>query len=219
VVRNGIRRYEVDRRAARVSLLSATGARSDDLLIAMVGRLHPGKGQLALVEICAELGERVPGIHLVFVGAPDQYEPGYEEELKARIAELGLGNRVSFLGYRDDAVEITAGSDLLAMPSTVDPTSGWREGLPLAPLEAMAVGTPVVGYAEPGIVEAVGDCGELVASGERERLREAIARLALERDARERMRACGSERVLDFELPVAARRMQDAYLAVEAGER
>jgi glycosyltransferase involved in cell wall biosynthesis len=179
----------------------------------MVGRLHPAKGQLTLLQACRDLGDRLPGMRVVFAGAADPYEPAYEGELTSRAAELGLSGRVAFLGYRDDAVELTAGFDALAMPSTPDPVSGWREGLPLAPLEAMAVGTPVVGYDEPGIAEALGHCGELVPGGDSDAFREAIARLLTDAELRERLAACGRERVREFELGEAARRMQGAYAA------
>jgi glycosyltransferase involved in cell wall biosynthesis len=214
VVRNGIPEYAIDRDAARQSLRRMLGTASDSRLIGMVGRLHPGKGQLTLVEICDELRDRLPRLELVLAGAPDQFEPGYEELLAAKVKELGLEGRVSFLGYRDDVVEIIAGCDLLAMPSMRDPTSGWREGFPLAPLESMAVGTPVIGYAEPGIAEVVGSCGELVATGDRAALREAIARLIEDEGERERLGKCGLARVRRFGIGEATSRMEETYRMV-----
>ena len=218
VVHNGIPPYEVDRESARERLLEETGAAPDSALVGMVGRIHPSKGHLALVEICAELRDRLPAMHVVIGGAADQFEPDYEHEVRKRAAELGVADRVSLLGYRDDAVQITAGCDLLAMPSTPDPSSGWREGFPLAPMEAMAVGTPVAAYAEPGIAEVLGSCGELVPTGDREALREAIARLLEDPAEGERLRACGRERIREFRLPEAARRMERVYAEV-AGAR
>ncbi len=115
--------------------------------------------------------------------------------------ELGLDGCVSFLGQRDDAVEIIAGCDVLATPSMPDPASGWREGAPLSPMEAMAVGTPVAGYSEPGLVEVLGGCAELVPTGDRERLRGAIGELLQDGERRARLSGCGLERSQRFVSP------------------
>jgi glycosyltransferase involved in cell wall biosynthesis len=214
VVRNGIPQHAVDRQRARESVRRTVRVTPDATLISMVGRIHPAKGQLELVNLVGDLRSGLPGVHLLLIGEPDPHVPGYAKQLVERISELRLEDSVSLLGYRPDAVELLAGCDLLAMPSTRDRSSGWREGLPLAPLEAMAVGTPVVGYAEPGIVEAVGQCAELVSTGDVSGLREAIARVIQDSDLRIKLRNCGFERVREFALPDAAGRMKQAYLAV-----
>jgi glycosyltransferase involved in cell wall biosynthesis len=214
VVPNGIPRHEVERGAARQALLESLQAGSASKVVGMVGRLHPGKNQLELVEIAHELRERLAELRLVFVGAADPHEPAYEQRVRARVQELGLGGCVTFLGQRSDAVRITAGCDVLATPSVPDPVSGWREGAPLSPLEAMAVGTPVAGYAEPGLREVLGQCAELVPTGDRRRLLEALRTLLESEEARERLRACGLQRIRRYELPEAAERMQEAYVAV-----
>ncbi len=219
IIPNAIPRYEVDRREAREALLGMVGAGPNSLLVGQVARLHPGKGQLELVEIAPELRRAVPGLRVVFVGAADPYEPAYEEVVRARVGQLGLKDCVTFLGHRDDAVQITAGCDVLAIPSLPDPVSGWREGFPLSPLEAMAVGTPVAGYAEPAIVEELGPCGELVATGDREGLRETIRELLTDEAKRERLRECGYRRVRDYELPKTVGRLKDAFLGVAADAR
>jgi glycosyltransferase involved in cell wall biosynthesis len=211
VVHNGISVPDVDRGAARALMLELTGAPADGLIVGIVGRLHPGKGQMALVEICAELRERLPDMRVAIAGAPDQFEPGYADELRARIAELGLEGRVAMLGFRDDPLTIVAGCDLLAMPSTPDPLSGWREGFPLAPLEAMAAGTPVAAYDEPGIAEVVGDCAELVPTGDQGALRDTLANLLGDGERRAELAACGRRRVERFSIEAAAEGMMRAY--------
>jgi glycosyltransferase involved in cell wall biosynthesis len=216
IVHNAIPRYEVDREDAREELVRELGAPPDSPVVGQVGRLAPGKGQLELVEIAPQLRERFPDLRLVFVGDPDPHQPDYAEELRGRVEELALADSVTFLGHRDDAVRITAGLDLLAIPSLPDPVSGWREGFPFAPLEAMAVGTPVAGYAEPAIVEELGPCAALVPPGNRAELRAAIEELIASSGTRERLRGCGTERIRRFELPEAAARMKEIFAAVAA---
>jgi glycosyltransferase involved in cell wall biosynthesis len=217
VVPNGIPVYSIDRAKSRELVLRATDADMQGPLIGMVGRLHPRKGQLELVEIGHELLERLPCLHLLLAGASDPYEPDFLPLIEQRVRELAMEPHVTLLGFRPDAVELIAGCDLLAMPSTQDPSSGWREGFPLAPLEAMSVGTPVVGYAEPGIAEVTGGCAELVRPGDREGLRDAIARVAGDASVRNRMSACGRERASGYELSHAAQRMREIYASVAEG--
>ncbi len=70
--------------------------------------------------------------------------------LEAQVAALGLRDRVRFLGYRSDVPELLAACDVFVLPSLY-------EGLPLALLEAMASGVPVVATAIGGVDEAVQD--------------------------------------------------------------
>lgn len=214
VVRNGIPPQRVDRIAARRTLRGVIGAPEDAPVVGQVGRLHPGKGQLELVEIIAVLRDRLPGLWAVVVGDPDPYEPAYAQRVRDRVRTLGLEDRVALLGHREDAVDLIAGLDVLAMPSRPDPASGWREGLPLTPLEAMAVGTPVAGYAEPGIVEAVGSCGALVATGDRPALERVLLGVLEDAAERERLRVCGGERIGAYTLDAAAGSMAEAYVSV-----
>jgi glycosyltransferase involved in cell wall biosynthesis len=70
----------------------------------------------------------------------------------AQVTELGLGERVRLLGVRDDVPRLLAACDLSTL------ASDW-EGLPVAVLESMAAGRPVVATAVDGVAEAVGHGG------------------------------------------------------------
>jgi glycosyltransferase involved in cell wall biosynthesis len=119
-----------DRARKRTELGASRGER----LLCTVGRLEPSKGQRFLVHALAELHsrEQEPLIRLVLVGA------GPEENALRRLAEeVGLAERVTLLGARDDVAEVVAASDLFVQPSL-------NEGLSQALLEAMALGVPAV---------------------------------------------------------------------------
>jgi glycosyltransferase involved in cell wall biosynthesis len=116
---------------------------ADRLRIACVGRLIGNKGPQHLLEAVPALLGVAPEAEVVFVGDGPMLET-----LQARTAELGLEENVTFLGSRDDVPEILRDSDVFVRPSLT-------EGMPLAVLEAMACGLPV-------IATAVGGTGEVI---------------------------------------------------------
>lgn len=120
-------------------------------LIAVIGLLNAAKGQDLALEALAEPG--LEHCSLLLVGHGELEQP-----LRERARELGLAERVRFLGFRRDVAALLATVDLLLLPSR------W-EGLPYVVLEALAAGKPVV--ATP-------------VAGARELLREGVGFLARE---------------------------------------
>ncbi len=120
-----------------------------------VGTIGARKNQALLVTAMAAL----PHIAAVFIGDGDA------QPLQALAEALGVSARVHLLGYRADASRYLPLADALVLPSL-------NEGLPLAVLEALRAGVPVVGSAIPEIAEAVEDgrTGILFASGDAEGL-------------------------------------------------
>ena len=85
---------------------------------------------------------------------------GYKDEdigplLKQQVEQLGISERVKFLGERRDIPDLLAASDIYILPSRA-------EGMPLAIMEAMAKGLPVIASAVSGIPEELGDTGQLL---------------------------------------------------------
>jgi glycosyltransferase involved in cell wall biosynthesis len=117
-------------------------------VVLTVARLDLHKGHRYLLEAVA----RVPDALFVLAGDGREHEA-----LKRQASDLGVADRVVFLGYRDDIPELLANCDVFVLPSLV-------EGLPLAVLEAMASGRPIVATAIGGTAEAVidGETGLLV---------------------------------------------------------
>lgn len=214
VVPNGLPDYEIDADAARGRLRELVGAGAGTPVVLQVGHLHPGKGQLELVEAVPEVLRALPEARIAFVGADNRYEPEYGERLRARADELGVSRALTFLGHRDDAVELIAGADALAVPSVPHAASGWREGFGLVAAEAMAVGTPVVAYAEDALVEVLGDCGEIVPVGDRAALGRALVRLLSDATLSDALRRCGRARARRFRLPEAAAAVAALYREV-----
>ncbi len=115
-----------------------------------LARLHPKKGLNLLLQAWAALGDLVKNWELVVAG-PD--EGGHEAEVRQWVQEMGLEQAVSFTGPVSGEAKYTliASADLFVLTS-------YSEGLPMAPLEAMAAGVPVL-VTEPCNLPEVRDYG------------------------------------------------------------
>ena len=106
----------------------------EEFVILSVGELNENKNHMLVLQALACLKEQglFDGIRYLLCGRGTS-----EEQLKAEAERWGLSESVSFLGYRLDIPEICKASDLFLFMSL-------REGLPVALMEAMASGLPVV---------------------------------------------------------------------------
>jgi glycosyltransferase involved in cell wall biosynthesis len=135
-----------DKPAAKAKL----GAPSDRPLLLMMANLATHKGQETAIRAVRLLNDRGRNVQLWLAGADRSGDGHFEAKLQALIAELGIGDRVTLLGFRKDGPELLTAADILLLPST-------SEGLPLTLLEAQASGTPVIAAPTAGIPEIVED--------------------------------------------------------------
>lgn len=139
--------------------------------IGIVGRIRPEKGTDCFVEaMCRVLNHR-PGYTGVIVGRAMQSDLLFEKQLKCRLKEAGLQDRVTFLGEqsRERLPHIMRSLSLLV-------ASPRYEGYGMTPLEAMASGVPVVAT-DTGVYRQIIDDGRngyVVAIGDVEGLSQAI---------------------------------------------
>ena len=159
--------------------------RERPLRIVGVGRLVEKKGFVDLIEACAILADEGRRFTCRIVGAGEQ-----EVELRARIAGLGLEDRVELLGPRpqSELVRLVQGAAVLAAPCVVG-ADGNRDGLPTVLLEAMALGTPCVSTDVTGIPEVIRDreTGLMIPQRDPAALAGSIGRLLEEPDLRVRL--------------------------------
>ena len=212
VVHNGLAELAVSSNRAR--LLDLLGSSPKDV-VSLVARIDPTKGHRELLAILPDLLDARPGLHVAFIGAEHFPHLEFAEELRAEIAARGLEHAASFLGFQENAFELIASSDLVAIPSTIGERGLGREGFPYVGLEAMAAGTPVVAYAHGGLPEMLGECGRLVPPGDRDALRDAILELLADEELYRRTVECGLERVqehftLDGMVEAMRRRYREA---------
>jgi glycosyltransferase involved in cell wall biosynthesis len=159
------------------------------LLALTVGRLHEQKGIDVLLQSAALWPSDAPPICFLIIGDGDD-----RDDLERRATELKLGDRVRFVGWRDDVPYVLPCADLFVLPTR------W-EGLPFVLLEAMAAGVPVVSTRVSGVPEAVGNCGRLVEPEDPRALCDAVLGLAGQPEKRAELSAAALQRVrTQFEL-------------------
>ena len=215
VAYNGLDPQTVEESRGRAVVAELVGG--DGPVVVLVGRLHPVKGHVELVEAAPAILERNPQVRFLFVGGADPNTPEHEALVRRRVEELELADRVTFAGHRDDIPEIATGADVAVMPSVRLSARQGREGFPLVGLEMMAAGTPVVAYADGGVPELLGDCGVLVTPGDRHGLASAIVDLLADRDRYADLASCGRNRVRDhFTFDSVVATMEGHYRDVAA---
>ncbi len=173
-----LRRVEV---TAPPGLREQIGAGEDRPLVLTPARLDAQKGHRFLFEAIAQ----VPDAVFVLAGEGPEREP-----LEALAAQLGIGERVRFLGRREDVPQLLAACDVFALPSLY-------EGSSLAVLEAMAAGAPVVSSAIGGTDELIedGSSGLLVPPGDAAALAAALRRVLGDPELRKDLATRARERV------------------------
>lgn len=175
-----------------------------------VGRLERVKGAAVLAEAVPLVLRRIPEARFVFAGGDRTTVRGTSQrlEIERRLEEANGRANVQFLGAVDDSVLAAAyrDADICVVPSLL------YESFSYTCAEGMAAGKPVVASRIGGIPETVEDgvAGILVTPGSAGELAEAIVRLALDSDLRERMGAAGRERVArEFDpIKIAQRNIQ-----------
>jgi glycosyltransferase involved in cell wall biosynthesis len=176
VVHNGVREPQGD-------VVPAPEAGTTHLVV--VGRLATRKGQDLAIRAAAVVVQAGHDVHLTLVG--DSY-PGYEdvsEGYRALAVELGLEQRVSFVGFTDPHPYVRA-ADVVLVPSRVEPFG-------LVAVEGMLHGRPVVAAAVGGLPEIIDDgrTGLLVRPEDPSALASAILRLLDDPGAARRLATAG----------------------------
>lgn len=179
----------IDDARARWQLRDALGLPPDRPVVACACRAAPEKGVAVLLDAFDLLWQAWHGAGrpvLVYLGdGPDM------PRLRERRERLAAKQDVLLAGYREDAPSLVAGADVCVMPSL------WHDALPLAVMQPMALGRPVVASAVGGIPEMIadGESGVLVPPGDAPALAAALRRLLAEPALAARLGACARERV------------------------
>jgi adenylyl-sulfate kinase len=174
--------------------------------ISYVARMNdPAKNHRGFLRTAARLASRFPSIEIVLVG-DGPLRSGLEEPSR----QLGLGDRIRFLGERRDMAAILASVDISVLFS-------FSESMPNVILEAMAAGVPVVASRVGGAPEVIRDreTGILVKSGDEEELARAIGTLVEQPSLRLEYGRRGRQLAQDnFRMERVSRRYEELYTSV-----
>ena len=205
VVEHGIDLAAVRATADRAGVRHELAIDDRDVLIVCVANLRPEKSLDDLVAAAAiALGEE-PLLRYLLVG-----QGPLAADVDRWIDDAGIGDRVTALGYRDDATRIISAGDALTLSST-------HEGLPVAVMEALALGVPIVATAAGGVPGAAGGAGLISAVGDVDALARNHVAIARDPQRRADLAAAAREEATRFELTRAISEIEAIYAAAMAG--
>lgn len=199
VIENGID-VELYRKADPVRR-SAINCQDEDYILTMVGRFTDAKDQKTIIKSLSLLPDNVK---LVLVG------DGPLKEIMCQYAhEIGVGDRVIFLGLRNDVPSILKASDVVVM------SSHW-EGFGLAAVEGMACSKPVIASNVPGLREVVENTGLLFDKGDAETLSQLVLSLKNDADFCDKIASRCFERAQQYDIDIVAKRYGQFYKQITA---
>lgn len=171
----------------------------DDQVGVVVATFKRQKGHQFLIEAASKLVNKFPNLHILFVGDGE-----LREQLIEQTHTLDIDNHIHFLGTRSDVPSILAASDLFILPSL------W-EGLPMALIEAMASGLPVVATDVSGTTQVMedGKTGILVQPGQSNKLELAVGKILSDPETAKKM---GEASRLRVEKLFSAQKQANEYL-------
>jgi glycosyltransferase involved in cell wall biosynthesis len=192
-----------DRPGVRAEL----GIPTDAIVFGTVANLRAQKDYPNLLAAAALLRDRGVPVRIVTVG-----QGPLEDEIRAEHRRLGLDGVVDLLGERADAVRVMSACDGFVLASN-------NEGLPVALMEAVALGLPVVATEVGGVPEIVDATnGLLVPARDPAALAAAIATLAADPDRRDTLAEGARATATRFDIARTVARIESIYATV-AGSR
>ena len=189
--------------AARAAWRHTWGLPADTPVVAGVGRLRQQKNFPLFLRVAREVLREIPQANFVIAGeGPDR------PDLEILARDLGIASQVHFMGYISEMTKLYAGVDALLMTSHA-------EGTPLAVLEAMGMGVPVVATRVDGMAEVLEDGVDayLASPGDLSALAQGICRLLQDQALARQFSQAGQRKVRDHYSAVSmTRQLENIYL-------
>jgi glycosyltransferase involved in cell wall biosynthesis len=202
VIVHGILLEQVRRcRKERDGVRAEIGVGPDELLVGTVANYTVHKAYPDLLRAARKVIDSGTAVRFLALG-----QGPLEGEIRELHSSLGLGRDFLLLGRRPDAVRVLAGCDVFVLASR-------REGFPVALMEALGLGLPVVATTVGGVPEAVtsGREGWLVPPGRADLLADAILRLVRDDDTRRRMAQSSFAAGERYDMVRSAHRIESLY--------
>lgn len=203
VIPNGIEVKDPPTEADRAGARALLDLEPHHFVIGVVARLSQQKAHEVLFAAMAELKSTHPQSRLVVIGGGVR-----EQELRDLAVSLGIDDATRFLGAREDVETLLPGLDVSCLSSV-------HEGVPIAIVESMAAGLPVVATDCGSLRDLVteGESGFIVPVGDSEVMADRLRRLADDDDLRTRLGRAGRRRAEDdFQISDTARRYERLFL-------
>jgi glycosyltransferase involved in cell wall biosynthesis len=203
IVPNGIDLAQFENLPNRGSFKQQHGLSDINQVILYLGRVHERKGVDLLISAFSDLTKEFNDARLVIAGPDD----GYLSALKSLTKELGLNDRVLFVGglYGEDKLAAYVDADVYALTSS-------NEAFGVTILEAMACGTPVVVSDDCGIADIINTNAGLVSPHKKEPLAQALRTLIVDEKLQQQFSQNGKVLVQEnFSWTNIAKQMEQAY--------
>ncbi|MCS3700526.1 glycosyltransferase involved in cell wall biosynthesis [Salinibacter ruber] len=173
-------------------LLSELGIDPGQTVIGSTGKISSAKGWTYFLDAIQLLVRDRPDIHALIIGPVPDTQQEYAKKVRRHIRELDLDGHVTLTGYRTDVEDLLGVVDIFMMASI-------NEGTPLAILEAMGTGLPVVATDVGGISEQVvhGETGYVCSPRDAEALYRACETLVENPEKRKELGRAGRKRAED----------------------
>jgi glycosyltransferase involved in cell wall biosynthesis len=192
------------RRSQRDAKRAELGIEPHAIVVITVANLRHAKAYDVLLEAAVQATANRPDLLFLSAG-----QGPLASEMEERRIRLGLGDSFRFLGFRDDVHDLLAAADIVCFASR-------NEGLPVALMEAYALGLPVVATRVGGLPDVVEDgrSGLLVTPEDPSALANAIIVVAADEGRRGKMGKRASELALQFDARIPVRRIEAVYQKV-----
>ncbi|RME90790.1 MAG: glycosyltransferase family 1 protein [Candidatus Hydrogenedentota bacterium] len=206
VIYNGVdhKKFESDYEE-RIRIRSDLGIGLNDFVVVTVARMSYQKCPHHFVRVASEVLSMRSDIRFLYVGDGE-----YRSDLQELARNLNVDHKISFLGYRNDVRDILVASDLFLSTSRY-------EGLPIAALEAMAAGLPIIATDVTGNKDIVvnGKTGYLAKFGDIQQMAEKIILLSSSRETRKKMGNNAKQVVIEkFSINAMVKKIEQLYLAL-----
>jgi glycosyltransferase involved in cell wall biosynthesis len=195
-----------------IDLRPAARADNGRLVVGIVGRLAPWKGQHVFLNAIAQLSKKYPNLRARVVGEALFGEHEYSQKLRSQTKELGITDIVEFVGFTHDIAKELA-QFAVAVHASIDP-----EPFGQIVVEAMACGVPIVASNAGGPAEIIEDRvdGILVPPGDANALADAVAELLKDMRLSTRLAQAGMTKAERYRPEQVAAEVEAVYAALMA---
>ena len=165
---------------------------TNDIIVALVGRISRWKGQLTLLDAFKKTLETHQNIKLVFIGSSPPNQDNFLEKLNQKINEYQISNKVTLIPFQENIFKFWQSIDIAVVPSTEPEPFG------LVAVEAMLAKKPVIGSNHGGLKEIILDneTGFLITPNNEIALSNALQKLIENKELRQKFGANGFERAI-----------------------